>query len=83
MERAKKEEYLPKSDYRIINGESLTEDGIDWSKAGYISRERYEESPEIMLENEDILISKDGTIGKIGLWNLLTDVPRSPLEYSL
>ena len=22
----KKEEYLPKSDYRIINGESLTED---------------------------------------------------------
>lgn len=62
----KKEEYLPKSDYRIINGESLTEDGIDWSKAGYISRERYEESPEIMLENEDILISKDGTIGKIG-----------------
>ena len=62
----KKEEYLPKSDYRIINGESLTEDGIDWSKAGYISRERYEESPEIMLENKDILISKDGTIGKIG-----------------
>ena len=62
----KKEEYLPKSYYRIINGESLTEDGIDWSKAGYISRERYEESPEIMLENKDILISKDGTIGKIG-----------------
>ena len=52
----KKEEYLPKSDYRIINGESLTEDGIDCSKAGYISRERYEESPEIMLENKDILI---------------------------
>lgn len=62
----KKEEYLPYSNYRIINGESLTTDGIDWSKAGYISRERYEESPEIMLENDDILISKDGTIGKIG-----------------
>lgn len=62
----KKEEYLPQSKYRIINGESLTADGIDWSRAGYISRERYEESPEIMLENGDILISKDGTIGKIG-----------------
>lgn len=62
----KKSEYLPVSDYRIINGESLTLSGIDWNKAGYISAERYEESPEIMLNNGDILLSKDGTIGKIG-----------------
>lgn len=62
----KKNEYLEKGGYRIINGESLTEDGIDWDKAGYISEERYIESPEIMLEEDDILISKDGTIGKIG-----------------
>lgn len=62
----KKKEYLDKSNFRIINGESLTENGIDWNKAGYISRERYEESPEIMLQPDDILISKDGTIGKIG-----------------
>ena len=26
----KKNEYLEKSNYRIINGESLTDDGIDW-----------------------------------------------------
>ena len=62
----KKSEYLPVSDYRIINGESLTLSGIDWNKAGYISAERYEESPEIMLNIGDILLSKDGTIGKIG-----------------
>lgn len=62
----KKDEYLEKSDYRIINGESLTADGIDWDKAGYITKERYEESPEIMLQPNDILLSKDGTIGKIG-----------------
>lgn len=62
----KKSEYLEASDYRIINGETLTSDGIDWSKAGYISEERYAESPEIMLHEGDILISKDGTIGKIG-----------------
>ena len=65
----KKIEYLPKGDYRIINGESLTEDGIDWNKAGYITEERYNESPEIMLVPNDILISKDGTIGKIGFVN--------------
>ena len=62
----KKDEYLDQSDYRIINGESLTKNGIDWKKAGYISAERYEESPEIMLQVGDILLSKDGTIGKIG-----------------
>ena len=62
----KKSEYLEHSEYKIINGESLTKNGIDWDKAGYISKERYDESPEIMLQNNDILISKDGTIGKLG-----------------
>ena len=62
----KKSEYLPQSEYRIINGETLTQSGIDWNKAGYISEERYIESPEIMLKVGDILLSKDGTIGKIG-----------------
>ena len=62
----KKSEYLPQSGYRIINGETLTQSGIDWNRAGYISEERYVESPEIMLKVGDILLSKDGTIGKIG-----------------
>lgn len=62
----KKSEYLNDGEYRIINGEALTNDGIDWNRAGYITRQRYEESPEIMLQEDDILISKDGTIGKIG-----------------
>lgn len=70
----KKEEYLPESGYRIINGETLTKSGIDWSKAGYISEDRYLESPEIMLQPGDILLSKDGTIGKIGYIDSL-DLP--------
>lgn len=70
----KKKEYLEKSGFRIVNGEALTENGIDWNKAGYISKERYDESPEIMLQQDDILISKDGTIGKIGYVDSL-DIP--------
>lgn len=62
-----KDEYLEKSDYRIINGYALKEGFIDWDIAGYISKDRYEESPEIKLEVNDILISKDGTIGKVGI----------------
>ncbi|MFP9117699.1 restriction endonuclease subunit S [Flavobacterium sp. RNTU_13] len=62
-----KDEYLDEGKYRIINGYSLREGYIDWSIAGYITKERYLESPEIMLKNGDILISKDGTIGKVGI----------------
>ncbi|MCQ2279084.1 MAG: restriction endonuclease subunit S [Bacteroidales bacterium] len=61
-----KDEYLEKSDYKIINATALMDGFVDWGKCGYISKERYDESEEIMLQENDILISKDGTLGKIG-----------------
>lgn len=61
-----KDEYLEKSDYKIINATALMDGFVDWEKCGYISKERYDESEEIMLQENDILISKDGTLGKIG-----------------
>lgn len=61
----KKNEYLEKSAYRIINGSNIINNKIDWSNCGYISEERYDESPEIMLESNDIVMTKDGTIGKV------------------
>lgn len=62
----KKDEYLDSGDYRIINATALEEDGINWNDCGYITKDRFDESPEIILKEKDILISKDGTIGKIG-----------------
>lgn len=62
----KKDEYLNFSDYKIINATALEDGFIDWNNCGYITKERFEESPEIMLQENDILISKDGTLGKIG-----------------
>ena len=61
-----KDEYLEKSQFRIINGTALEGKFINWKKCGFISEERYEESQEIKLKENDILISKDGTLGKIG-----------------
>lgn len=63
----KKSEYIDKSDYRIINGSNVVNNNIDWSGCGYISEERYEESPEIMLKPNDIVMTKDGTIGKLAI----------------
>ena len=62
----KKDEYLDNGNYRIINATALEEDEINWDDCGYITKERFDESPEIILKEKDILISKDGTIGKLG-----------------
>lgn len=67
----KKEEYLKTGDYRIINGSNISNGVIDWSNCGYITKQRYFESPEIMLKKGDILITKDGTIGKVAIVNKL------------
>ena len=43
-------------------------DFVDFRDAFHISQERYDESPEIMLQPNDILICKDGAgIGKLGI----------------
>lgn len=47
-------------------------DYVDYTQAYHITQDRYDESPEIMLENDDILICKDGAgIGKLGIINNL------------
>jgi type I restriction enzyme S subunit len=49
--------------YNLNYGEA-----VDYRDAYHVSRKRYEESPEIMLRNEDILLAKDGAgIGKVGI----------------
>lgn len=67
-----KNEYLNTGSYRIINATSLEDKFINWDICGYITKERYDESHEIQLKEKDILISKDGTLGKIGYVKNLT-----------
>ncbi len=45
----------------IIDGE------IDTTKVSYISWEKYNESPEIMLHKGDVVLSKTGTIGRTAI----------------
>jgi type I restriction enzyme S subunit len=49
-------------------------DYVDFRDAFHISEERYIESPEIMLQKDDVLICKDGAgIGKLGIVGDLPD----------
>mgnify|MGYP000016910471 FL=1 len=57
-------EYSDKG-YHLVTGKQLTNGTIDWDNCPRVSEERYFESPEIMLKENDILMSKDGTIGRL------------------
>ena len=57
-------------------------DYVDFRDAFHISDERYVESPEIMLQKDDVLICKDGAgIGKLGIVGELPD--RATINSSL
>ena len=40
---------------------------VDFNDTEHISKDRYNESPEIKLQQRDILLTKDGSIGKVGM----------------
>jgi type I restriction enzyme S subunit len=66
----KKSEYLQEFEgYSIVNGSDFLNEQIDYNTCGWIPKDRYDDSPEIQLKQNDILITKDGTIGKLSFVN--------------
>jgi type I restriction enzyme S subunit len=49
----------------LITGMNFKNGKIDWDEVYHISEERYNEAPEIQVKEGDILMTKDGTIGKL------------------
>ena len=60
----KAEEYTDTGPY-LIAGKHIRGTKIAWDECDHLSNHRYEESPEIQLEVGDVVISKDGTIGRV------------------
>ena len=59
------DEFKDKAYAYLVTGEDFKSSEVDWSQCYQIERERYEEDPYIQLKNGDILVTKDGTIGKV------------------
>ena len=51
----------------LITGTDFKNGIIDWDSCVRISEERFKEAPEIHIKENDLLITKDGTIGKVAL----------------
>ena len=58
------DEYTDDGPY-LIAGKHIVNGEIDWQSCDHVSQWRYEESPEIALRYGDVVVSKDGTIGRV------------------
>lgn len=49
----------------LVTGQDFRGPNVEWDKCYQVDKWRYDEDPFIQLNNGDLLITKDGTIGKI------------------
>ncbi len=57
----------------LVTGTDFDNGCINWESCHHISYERYQQDPYIHLKNGDLLITKDGTIGKLALISNIPD----------
>ena len=61
----KKSEHLDFGNYCLVSGTDFYNGFVNWKTCSYVSEWRYAQDTNIQLTNGDVLITKDGTIGKI------------------
>ena len=59
------DEFLENSYAYLVTGQDFCGDTVDWGACYQIEKGRYDEDPYIQLHEGDLLVTKDGTIGKI------------------
>ena len=65
-------EFLDSGDYMLITGTDFEDGAINYSTCHYVEKERYEQDKHIQINNGSILITKDGTLGKVAYVKGLT-----------
>ena len=76
----------------VVSGSNFRDWHVDWNRCHRISKDWYEKDKNIQLRNGDLLVTKDGTIGKTAIVSELTERavpnsgvivvrPRMPIQY--
>ena len=63
----KKAEYLDSGYSFLITGTDFVDGYIDWHGCHFVTKDRYDQDTNIQVTNGDVLLTKDGTIGKVAL----------------
>jgi type I restriction enzyme S subunit len=66
-------EYQNTGEFLLITGTDFKNGIVDWGNCVFVAKERYDQDKYIQVKTEDILVTKDGTIGKVAFVN---SVPR-------
>ena len=65
------QEYQKTGDYYLVTGVNLNDNKINWQSCFYVEKDRYDQDKKIQLQENDLLVTKDGTIGKIAYIDIL------------
>jgi type I restriction enzyme S subunit len=65
-------EFLDAGDYMLVTGTDFEDGKISFSTCHYVAKERYDQDKNIQIRNGSILITKDGTLGKVAFVQNLT-----------
>jgi type I restriction enzyme, S subunit len=58
-------EYLDSGDHFLVTGTDLLGGRVQWGSCHFVSEQRYVQDVNIQLRPRDVLLTKDGTIGKV------------------
>ena len=58
-------EYRKAGEYYLITGTEFKNGFIDWESCFYVDSSRYKQDKNIQIKEHDVLVTKDGTIGKV------------------
>ena len=60
-------EYRKTGQFVLITGTNFKNGYIDWNNCFHVEEDRYKQDKNIQIKEHDVLITKDGTIGKVAL----------------
>ncbi|MFJ6313689.1 restriction endonuclease subunit S [Pseudarthrobacter oxydans] len=58
-------EYRPFGEFWLVGGTDFKDGRVNWSTTSYVDKWRFDQDSNIQLRQGDILLTKDGTIGKV------------------
>jgi len=61
------EEYLDYGDFLLVGGTEFNDGFVDWKSCFFVEETRFKQDKKIQLREDDVLVTKDGTIGKVAL----------------
>ena len=67
----RKSEFLDSGDYLLITGTDFEDGIINYGCCHYVEKERYDQDPNIQIHDNSILVTKDGTLGKVAFVQVL------------